>query len=672
MAKSKSKIKEPPVSESAQVKIVATDNNPPNLDWPRNFRNWQESLPAQIIIIGLLALLFYANTLNNEYALDDTMVITENKYTQAGLKGLKNILTKDSFAGSQGDLRILEGGRYRPLSIITFALEYQLFGKNPFWGHLGNLILYVLLCVVLLKLLNKHIFPGRPLIAFLAAAIFTMHPVHSEAIANIKSRDEILSLLFLGLTLYYGLDSLKSARKSFTVLSLALFALALLSKENGLTFLFILPLAAYVFTSSSVRKIISFSAPYLGIFIGYVALRVLVTGLPTESKPDVLNNPYGLLSFSEKYGTIFYVLKQYIQLLLFPHPLCWDYSYRQIAYIGLSHPNALIAIAVNGILVVSGAFWSWKKNVIGFGVLFYFASIFIVSNLVVNIGGVMGERFLFQGSLGFAIAIAGSCAYLLQKLPSAQQAKVSLMGLTLIGLPAFLKTTSRNAEWKNNQTLFIRDVQAAPNSAMANRGCGSSMLNLADSASKKGNLNEKQRLALEAVPYFKKAIDLYPDYFEAKLDLGSAFFMHNQIDSAEYYWNQARKLNPYHPLFLEHDKLLSEWYHEKGFKAGSQEKNLTLAAELLRQSVKYNSQNDGAWNSLAIVYGMAGETEKSLACITKALELKPQNPDYWGTMGVTYFNAKNFTEAKKAYQKALALQPNHPMASQYLKLIENQ
>jgi hypothetical protein len=262
MAKSKKKINEPSISDLGRAKTftTGTDKNFPNLAWRWELKNWHQSLPAQIIIIGLLALLFYANSLSNEYALDDTMVITENKYTQAGLKGIKNILTQDSFAGSQGDLRILEGGRYRPLSIVTFALEYQVFGKNPFWGHLGNTVLYALLCIILLKLLNKHIFPARPLIAFLAAAIFTMHPVHSEAVANIKSRDEILSLLFLGLTLYYGLDALKSNRKILAVLSLFFFALALLSKENGLTFLFILPLAAYVFTNCSRLKKLFLSA----------------------------------------------------------------------------------------------------------------------------------------------------------------------------------------------------------------------------------------------------------------------------------------------------------------------------------------------------------------------------------------------------------------------------
>ncbi|MCS6904223.1 MAG: tetratricopeptide repeat protein [Bacteroidia bacterium] len=635
-----------------------------------DYHHWWRSFPFQLLIIGLLAFVFYVNTLNNEYALDDTMVITENKYTQAGLKGLKDILTKDSFAGSQGDLRILEGGRYRPLALVTFAIEYELFGKNPFWSHLGNTLLFVILCALLLVLLHRHIFPSKPLLAFLAAFLFTIHPIHSEAVANIKSRDEILSLLFLILTLFFTLDWVKLKKQSKLLLSLLFFSLALLSKENGLTFLFILPLAIYVFTPASLTKAFRLSLVFWLIFVGYLLLRILVTGLPTESKPDVLNNPYGLLGFSEKYGTIFYVLQKYIQLLFFPHPLSWDYSYKQIPYIGLLDAKAILAIFINSVLLLHGLYLSYQKKVSGFGIVFYFASIFIVSNIIVNIGGVMGERFLFQGSLGFAIVIASAIGGVINNLPEFRQARVCLVGLILVGILALIKTTTRNAEWKNNQTLFIRDVEASPNSAMANRGCGSAMLNLADSASKRGKISEKHRLAFNAVPYFKRAIAIYPDYFEAKLDLGSAFFMHNQFDSAEYYWNEARKLNPYHPLFLEHDKLLSEWYHEKGYKAGSQEKDLNKAAELLHKAVSYNPENDGAWNSLAIVYGMAGQTEKSLEYIDKALTLKPNNPDYWGTKGVTYFNAKNYEQARRAFQKALEFQPNHPAALQYLQLLE--
>ena len=91
-----------------------------------------------------------------KYTLDDMLAITSNKYTKQGIKGVSQIMSHDAFDGFFGEKKnLLAGGRYRPLAQITFAVEYQFFGLNPFVGHLNNLLLYAFLVVGQKPILKK-------------------------------------------------------------------------------------------------------------------------------------------------------------------------------------------------------------------------------------------------------------------------------------------------------------------------------------------------------------------------------------------------------------------------------------------------------------------------------------------------------------------------------------
>jgi hypothetical protein len=98
-------------------------------------------------ILFFIPFLLYINTLRNNYALDDSIVITENLYVQKGISGIKDIFSNDTFTGffkMKKDL--VQGGRYRPLSLATFAIEKSLWGNRPYLSHLINALLYSLLC----------------------------------------------------------------------------------------------------------------------------------------------------------------------------------------------------------------------------------------------------------------------------------------------------------------------------------------------------------------------------------------------------------------------------------------------------------------------------------------------------------------------------------------------
>ena len=162
-------------------------------------RHWTINSKLHIYIIFIFALVVYANTLVNDYTQDDAIVLTDNMYTQQGFKGIPGLLTKDTFFGffkKEGKDKLVSGGRYRPLTPIIFAIEHQFFGNNPMASHFINIILFGILCVVLYKVLlllfvEKEYKKIQYIIPFFAALLFLSHPIHTEAVANIKGRDEI-------------------------------------------------------------------------------------------------------------------------------------------------------------------------------------------------------------------------------------------------------------------------------------------------------------------------------------------------------------------------------------------------------------------------------------------------------------------------------------------------
>ena len=112
----------------------------------------------QLILLILLALALHVNTLFNDYVLDDIVVMSQNTFVQKGFKGIPEILTTDYVKGYSSSTSVLSGARYRPLLLISFAIEHQFFGASPFVSHLINILLFALLVALLFNLLNKYIF----------------------------------------------------------------------------------------------------------------------------------------------------------------------------------------------------------------------------------------------------------------------------------------------------------------------------------------------------------------------------------------------------------------------------------------------------------------------------------------------------------------------------------
>ena len=215
-------------------------------------------LPSLLLFV--LAFAIYSPTIGYEYVLDDKMVLTENSYVLKGLSGIGEVLTTESFTGHFGEQKnYLIGGRYRPLPLVSFAVEYSIFGVNSQASHFITILFYAFLSVLIYRVLCQ-LFPSATdqrwyfSLPFFASLLFVLHPIHTEVVANVKGRDEIMAGLGMMATLYGSLRYIQTQKIVWLLLSAIFFFLALLSKENALTFLAVVPLSIYFFTKAPLKE----------------------------------------------------------------------------------------------------------------------------------------------------------------------------------------------------------------------------------------------------------------------------------------------------------------------------------------------------------------------------------------------------------------------------------
>jgi protein O-mannosyl-transferase len=601
----------------------------------------------QNLILVVLGLVFYANTFTNLYAFDDAIVIQKNTYVQEGLRGIPRIFASDvyeSFYAQMGAEQQLSGGRYRPLSVATFALEQQLFGSKEMVKpaddvapirHFVNVFLYILSVVFLLHLLRKHILPESPYAAFLACVIFLAHPLHTEVVANVKSRDEILSFLFIILTFIAVCRYRETRRTSQLAFGLFFYFLALLSKEYAVTLIALLPLFLFVVKKETLANSLKAVLPFLAVTLLYLGLRYAIVGLgSTEENQDVLNNPYKFATHPEQWATKIAILARYLTLLFYPHPLSSDYSYNAIPYTHFNDPRVWLSLVLYASMIAVTIVLFIRRNVLAFASAFYLAHLFLVSNFVIEIGATMGERLIYHSSFGFALGIAILCGWAIQKVES-EKRKTLLTIAVSVGLiiPCGAIVIPRNAQWKNDTSLFLADVETVPNSVLVNGNAARAYLTLSERPENKAIAIE---LTKKSIPFLTKAISIHKRYLNGYLDLGVVYGKLGELEKAEECWNTAQEIYPDHPYVKANFHLLALTYHRK-------------AMDLISQ-----------------------DTPEAIRLLERATRVDPGNADLWYDLGEACFRMKEFAKARAAWVKTLQLKPDYKEAEQKMSALPQQ
>ncbi|MFZ1703922.1 MAG: tetratricopeptide repeat protein [Saprospiraceae bacterium] len=617
-------------------------------------------------LVFLVGIVIYANTLFHDFTQDDAIVIYDNMFTTQGVKGIPGLFKYDTFYGffkEEGKANLVSGGRYRPLTPAMFAIEYSLVGKNPFLGHFLNIILYGFLCffiykTLLLLLLPKYGGENVMHLSFIAALLYALHPLHTEVVANIKGRDEIVSMLASMMALYAVVKGFDLQKKSYLIASSVFMFLGLLSKENTITFVAVIPLALYFFRDVSLMKaIISSAWTWAGVFL-FLLIRSSVLGLDMGGTPmELMNNPFIKLvgetyvpfSGGEKLATILFILGKYLALLVFPHPLTHDYYPRHIDIMTFNSPYVWISL----VIYIGLIYAAWKgfkdKKLYSFAILYFIATTSIISNIIFPIGTNMSERFMFMPSLGFTVLVAyWLVEYLLPK--------ISLHGIfvvvTVVGMLFAGKTFTRNMVWKNDYTLFTTDVHTSKRSAKVLNAAGGA---LTVEAQEQKDPATKKRMNEEAVKYLEEAIAVHPTYKNAYLIRGNALFYLERFDEAIRSYEKCVALSP---DFQEAYKNMAVALREAGKVAGEKQGNLIKAEGYLQRSLELAPDDSETVRLLGVAYGVQGKHDMALQQFLKVSQMTPNSAQAFVNLYHAYKNMGNTAMSEQSLQKALALDPN--------------
>lgn len=609
----------------------------PKWSWKKH---WLPLAVLAIVVGGL-----YAQTLYFEYVLDDKIVYTENEYVKKGFSGIADILGSDSFRGYFGEQKdLLMGARYRPLSIVAFAVEYGVVGEtDPLISHLINILLYITLgwfIYYLIFKLNigwpyKQWFLALP---FLVSLLFLLHPVHVEAVANVKGRDEILTLGVSLLSLYFFYEYYRKGKTTMLLLGSTVFFTALLFKENALTFFAVIPACLWVFRKHKTRRM---TMSVLGLLIPialYLALRINTIGYlldpPGGEIDNLLNQPFAEMNAAQKYATITYTLGVYLKLLVFPHPLTHDYYPYHIPIMEWGNWKVLLSLLANLLLFGLSLYGVWKRKVWGFALFFYFATISIVSNVFVPIGSFMNDRFAFMPSLGFCLLLPFLIQWITEKTGGHKAVFYSLAALVAVGY--LYQNIDRIPDWKNSYTLNTSAIKVSENSARANLFMGVELYNKYRDET---DSEKKKELVGRAAKYFDRSLEIYPEYTSAiKMKagiLGAQFTIDRDLDALlDGFYTILQKQNvPYIKEFMNYvegrswtDKSqILEFYHRIGFAYYYQKLgNRQFALEYLKMGYQLDQNSPLILKDLAIVNEQNNPAE-ARNYAAKALQFYPQD-----------------------------------------------
>ena len=594
--------------------------------------------------IALLALVIYSNTLGHEFALDDIPAIGENYVTKQGFKGISTIWQEHYRFGFWNNAPEL----YRPLPLTMFAIEWAISPNNPFLHHLINVLFYAGTGLLLFFTLKK-ILPNKELLIFLAAAIFIAHPVHTEVVANIKSRDEILAFFFFLASLNLLWTYLKNKKIVYLISCLFLYGMALFSKESAITFLALYPLFIYFFRRESWQKEIIKVAWFLIPVVLFFAVRhQIIGGVGYEKSISILDNYLvGIDNSVNQMASIIQLVGKYVWTLIFPITLCSEYGFNQIPTSNFGNWQVILSITVFIGLLIGAIIGIKKRHFLSFCILFYGITFSIFSNMLVLIGSSYGERFLYIPSLGFALAIAFGLTKLVKHKKSYQSFfiinKIPLLlgGLIILGYSA--KTIQRIPAWKNSLTLYATDIKTAPNSAKLNYHYG---LELSKKGAESNSQNDKKEFYQKAIAAFQKSISIYPKYSDAYGQLGLTNFRAGNSEKAMKYYQKAVQLNGNNAKIYSNMGIIF-----------MQNKEVQNALRVYQKAVELDPAFVDARRNLGAVYAQKGDFKKAIIQFSAGLKYAPNDATLNFYLGSAYRDSGDRVLGQKYLEKAYRLNP---------------
>ena len=532
------------------------------------------------LLIGILlaaVALVYGNTLRNQFTMDDGLYVMNNP--QVSEPSLHALFSPNKFTNV-----------FRPVTLATLALNWAMGGMEPVGYHLVNLLLHAGV-VWLLYLLIQEIFGPSPRgksVAFVAALLYAVHPIHTEAVSSIVGRAEILAAGFL---LAAWILHLRDQEWP----ALFCFALAVLSKESAVVFFPLVLLGDYLTGRWKPRLRYAWIAGATLLYLGL--LWKVQGGRFGQARISLEDNPLASVSAEWRILNALRIAWKYVGLHFYPMVLSCDYSFNQLpVYQDWRHtlPAALAAVAA-----VGGWIWAIRKGQTGLALAggIYMGGFATTANILVPTGTIMGERLTYLPSAGFCLLVALAWIWL------EERQRTMAWGLLTIVLAALsARTVYRNTDWKDNFALNSAAVRTVPGSGKIHHNLGSEYL-----------MRNQYDLALKE---FQIALRITPDSPDTLASLGILDLRLGNYQGAgallEKALDMSGRENPnYDSMTVDFAVVLSRTNHVDG------------ALGVLNREIAESPRFARAWSSRALIRLKRGEFEPARADAEAALRLNP-------------------------------------------------
>lgn len=636
------------------------------------------------LLFFFLVFLFYGNSLRNKYALDDNFVTVtnapergmekaykpDNELVAQGIKGIPKIWKSRYAHDGEGSFD------YRPLVTTTYAIEYSIFGQNPFISHLLNLLLYFLcVCVVyktILALFSAQSY--KESLAFICAFIFLIHPLHTEAVDNIKSRDELLSFIFSMLALIYSFRTFDKFNAKDLLLTALFLLLGMFSKRTSILAFIVIPMSLYFFRSVNAKKILISLGALLVVYALFgITKKSVLSEVEVRNFYHFENAMY--VDHPSLIGKVLIALKTlgiYIKLLIFPFPMRFYYGEKVFDLSAGFDVFSAVALAFVGLC--TWYYLKTKNKYFLYAVLLFLGSIAPFLNFFTPVAGVLGDRLAFNASFGFCLLASIALLPYFEKIsfrkPSfALFTSKPMVYLSVTGVICLIYVIGRNSNWYDRMTLFQHDIvymeeSSKGNSLLANeyyekmnrsKSEGEARIN-AENALKHYKLAIKADSSMfsacnnagvvlfsfykdypEAVRYFRLATEAKPGYAQAFENLGNSYRMMTKTDSAMIFYNKAIESNP--KQYASYDDIAMMYGDAKDYKH---------AAEAYDRALKVFPNEYYFTTQKANYIFMDGREAEGLLLFEEAFKLSPN--DKLGAFLVQKFTQANNKDKAAYYQ----------------------
>jgi tetratricopeptide (TPR) repeat protein len=534
---------------------------------------------TRVALLLMVAVLVYTNTLFNDFTFDDEMYILRNQTVHH--------ISPQGFFRPTRHNNVL-----RPVTFASFALNWALEGAQPFGYHLVNLLLHAAV-VLLLYLLFRTLLASEPraaTIAFAGGLLFAVHPIHTEAVASIAARSELLAAGFLlAAWLLHLSDRWISA--------LVCLLLALMSKESAAIFLPLVLAGDYVRGKFATLRRYVLVAGVIILYLG--AFWTIKGGRFGQKGVSFLDNPLVTLPAGLRILNALRIAWKYIALQVYPATFSVDYSYNAIA---LYAKWRYAVLALVGTVLVLGL-WIWalctRRNAWILAGAIYLVGFSVTANLLVATGTIMGERLAYLPSAGFCLFIAAVWIRLESYKPWIAWVLFAVL-MAALGT----RTVVRNRDWRNNLTLYSAAVRAVPGSAKMHADLGTEYL--------------KQDRLSAARAEFQTALRIFPDFSEAMENYGIVEGGMGHDQEARQLLQKALSLTVQGSM--DHDFMAVNLATQL-MKMG--ENNDAL--KLLNQTISDFPGYAWAWSNRAVIRYGRGEVAEARADAEAALHLDPAN-----------------------------------------------